>query len=88
MNKEDILKKVDGFLGEDGKTFFRSCLEEYGTVSPVLKMQDEDGAIIYWPVMWHEGRQIRNFVQSLPEFQNANEDVLENVWQTLVLELV
>lgn len=84
----DILKKLDDFLGEDGKSFFCSCLKEHQTLTPVLKIQEENGGIVYWPVMWHEGRQIRNFFQGLSEFKNAPIDQLENIWQTAVMELI
>ncbi len=84
---EGLIDKVKKFLGDEGIEFFRSCKEEHGTLSPVLKIVEND-KIIYWPVEWHEGRQIRDLLLKLDEYKNEDIDTLENLWRALVDQII
>jgi len=78
MNEEQIVAEIKEWLGEDGLTFFKENLENYGTVSPVLK----DGPIPHI-VHFREGMYVRNKLRDLTDNSwTAHE--YDDRWQGIV----
>ena len=82
MSKEisdDLVVKLKEWIGEDGLNFFQKCLDEEGTVAPVLVT----GGIPH-PVHFREGMQIRNFMRSSGLCDDWNAHDYDNNWMSVV----
>ena len=62
--------------------FFRDCLKDHGTVSPIL--MTAGSMAIPHPVHFREGMQIRNWMRDRPECEGWNDNDFDNRWETAV----
>jgi hypothetical protein len=90
-----LVQELRTFLGEEGLSFFRELKEEHDTVSPILTIElggggggeVENGAKkrkIPYPVHFHEGRQIRNWMRRQKETANKGDPYYDDDWMSLI----
>lgn len=79
-----LIEDLKAFLGTDGINFFKECKKEYETVSPIFEFENEEGGIIYHPVMWHEGLAVKTFLKNHEEVRTLPEEELDNFWIFMV----
>jgi hypothetical protein len=77
----EIIKAVDDWLGEEGRAFFRECLETHGEIGPVIAT----GSIPH-PVHWREGMQVRNTMRKSGLCNDWNDHDLDDNWEEVVEE--
>ena len=76
------------WMGQEGIRWFRHLKGLKGTVIPVLKLNYARKGMPVWPVHYHEGMQVRNWlrenvkaIQDMGpvELDEAYEDIIEDV---------
>ena len=85
---EGVLIKLITFIGKDGMRYFSHLRGLTGTCSPVLRLNFKKKGIPTHPVHWREGMQIRNFLRTLDECKDWDQDQLDNEWEGLVSKAV
>jgi len=83
---KSLLEALKTWLGEEGHAFFRGCLEEHGTVSPVFPT--EGAPQIPHPVHFREGMQVRNFLRKRPECEGWTDHDFDDHWANIVRQVV
>jgi hypothetical protein len=96
---DELVKRANEWLGEDGRTFFQRCLDDHGTISPVLTTADpiiaerteDDNVIpiqplraIPHPVHFHEGMSVRNFMRKTGLCDGWDAHDYDDNWSTLI----
>jgi len=78
-----VVVALGRWLGEDGKKFFIDCLNNHGSVSPVII---EDG--FPHAVHFREGMQVRNFLRTLPSCSSWTCHDYDNYWTEVVTRAI
>ena len=88
---DSLIEAVRLFLREDGIAQFREWAKEYGTVSPVIKIETPTGERlgsgappIPHPVHFREGTQIRNFMRGTGLCTGWDDHDYDNNWTKVV----
>jgi hypothetical protein len=84
MNHDEIAKKVGEFLGEEGLRWFGHIKGLKGTCAATLKLNYERKRIPAHPIHLREGMQIRNFLRTLPECKEWDQNQLDDNWSVVV----
>lgn len=80
---EHIIDSVRTWLGEQGHQFFRELYDQHGTLNTAW---DEGG--IPHAVHFHEGMQVRNFIRSLDNDPEWQQNHFDDVWDPIVLRAI
>ena len=95
---KELIKRANEWLGVDGRSFFQQCLDDHGTVSPVL---DSNDPIIVGdnpptisikplphPVHLREGMAVRNFMRHSGFCVDWNDHDYDNLWPILIEKVI
>ena len=75
----ELVEKTREWLGEDGRAFFKKCLEEHGKIDAVY----EEGRIPH-AVHFREGMSVRNFLRGTGLCDHWTDHDFDNSWVDIV----
>jgi len=89
---EPLISALREFLGTEGLEFFRDCLDEFGTVAPVIPCAHNlfpggsrpNSPLPVHPVHFREGMTVRNWLRGRPETLSWSDHDYDNKWVALV----
>ena len=79
---QSLVEAMQEHLGSKGTQFFKDCVQEYGTVSPVIPSNPPH------PVHFREGMRVRNFMRKRPECEGWTDIELDDNWMGLVASAI